>query len=117
MSDNIRKVKEMLNIAGPGFDSFFNFCEANLSNKIKIFCNIENIPEDLNTLIQEFLIEQYTLNKDGTGTGVIIATSASDKGQTVNFKTIGGASEMSKNVDEFLDRNMNTLVVYRKIRW
>lgn len=117
MSENITEVKKILNITDNKLDNYLEFCEKNITDKILDRCHIESIPERLNSLIQEFLIEQYNLNKKGIGDGKQEATSVKDKEQQVNFQTIGGASSMSKNVDEFLDRNMITLVKYRKIRW
>ena len=117
MSDNVNKVKEILNIIDRELDSYLEFCEKNITDKILDRCNIETIPERLNSLIQEFLIEQYNLNKEGIGEGKKQVSSASDNGQTVNFQVVGGASSMSKNADNFLDRNMSTLVKYRKMRW
>lgn len=117
MSDNINKVKEILNVIDSKLDSYLKFCEQNITDKILDRCHIETIPERLNSLIQEFLIEQYNLNKGGIGKGVKEVSSASDNGQSVNFKTVGGVSSMSNNVDEFLNRNMSTLVKYRKMRW
>ncbi len=117
MFKNIEKVKEILNISDDKLDNYLLFCEKNIRDKILDRCYIENVPERLNSLIQEFLIEQYNLNKDGVGNGKKQVSSASDNGQSVNIQIIGGVSSMSKNVDEFLDRNMTTLVAYRKMRW
>lgn len=114
---NTNKIKEILNIQDNELDNYLMFCETNITDKILDRCHIETIPERLNSLIQEFLIEQYNLNKEGIGKGIKEVSSASDNGQSVNFKTVGGASSMSKNVDEFLDRNMSTLVKYRRMRW
>lgn len=117
MSDNVNKIKEILNITDTKLDGYLKFCENNITDKILDKCHIETIPERLNSLIQEFLIEQYNLNKDGVGEGKKEVSSASDNGQSVSFKTVGGVNAMSKNVDEFLDRNMATLIKYRKMRW
>lgn len=117
MSDNVNKVKEILNIQDDELDNYLNFCETNITDKILDRCNIEAIPERLNSLIQEFLIEQYNLNKEGVGEGKKQVSSASDNGQSVSFQVVGGVNSMSKNVDEFLARNMTTLVKYRKMRW
>lgn len=117
MSENITKVKKILNTIDNKLDNYLEFCEKNIIDKILNRCHIETIPEQLNSLIQEFLIEQYTLNKDGIKEGRKEVTSAKDKEQQVNFQSIGGASSVSKNVDEFLDRNMSSLVAYRKMRW
>ena len=117
MTENVKKVKTILNIIDDKLDNYLEFCENNITDKILDRCNIETIPERLNSLIQEFLIEQYNINKNGVGEGKLQVTSASDNGQSVNFKTTGGVSSMSQNVDEFLDRNMSTLVAYRKMRW
>lgn len=117
MPENVKKAKEILGVTDSKLDNYLTFCEKNITDKILDRCNIENIPERLNSLIQEFLIEQYNLNKEGIGQGKLEASSASDNGQSVSFKTVGGVSSMSKNVDEFLDRNMSTLVTYRKMRW
>lgn len=115
ISENIKKVKEILNITDNKLDNYLMFCEKNITDKILDRCHIETIPERLNSLIQEFLMEQYNLNKEGIGEGKKEVSSASDNGQTVNFQNIGGSSSMSKNVDEFLDRNMSTLIKYRKM--
>lgn len=117
MTDNVKEVKQVLNIIDDKLDNYLRFCERNIKDKILDRCHIETVPERLNSLIQEFLIEQYSLNKEGIGEGKKVASSASDNGQTVGFQTIGGASSMSKNVDTFLDRNMATLVKYRKVVW
>lgn len=115
ISENIKTVKEILNITDNKLDNYLMFCEKNITDKILDRCHIETIPERLNSLIQEFLMEQYSLNKEGIGEGKKEVSSASDNGQTVNFQNIGGLSSMSKNVDEFLDRNMSTLIKYRKM--
>lgn len=117
LSVNVSEIKKVLNITDNKLDNYLMFCETNITDKILDRCNIETIPERLNSLIQEFLIEQYNLNKEGVGEGKKEISSASDNGQSVNFQIIGGASSMSKNADQFLDRNMATLVVYRKMRW
>lgn len=117
ISENVKEVKKVLNIQDDKLDNYLIFCEKNITNKILDRCNIDKIQERLNSLIQEFLIEQYNINKEGIGEGKKQVSSASDNGQSVNFQTVGGINAMSQNVDEFLDRNMNTLVAYRKIRW
>lgn len=117
MSSNVKKVKEILNVTDTKLDNYLMFCEQNITDKILDRCHIEAIPERLNSLIQEFLIEQYNLNKEGVGEGKKQVSSASDNGQTVSFQTVGGISDISKNAGEFLDRNMASLVAYRKIRW
>lgn len=115
LSENIKKVKEILSVTDNKLDNYLVFCEKNITDKILDRCHIETIPERLNSLIQEFLMEQYNLNKEGIGEGKKEVSSASDNRQTVNFQNIGGSSSMSKNVDEFLDRNMTTLIKYRKM--
>lgn len=117
LTTNVSEVKKILNIQDDKLDNYLKFCEKNITDKLLDRCHIETTPERLNSLIQEFLIEQYNLNKEGIGEGKKEASSASDNKQTVQFQIIGGASSMSKNVDEFLDRNMATLVKYRKMRW
>ena len=117
MSDNVNEIKKVLNIVDNKLDNYLIFCEKNITDKILDRCHIETIPERLNSLIQEFLIEQYNLNKEGIGEGKKQVSSASDNGQTASFQVVGGVSSMSKNVDEFLDRNMATLVKYRKVGW
>ena len=117
MADNLKEVKQILNIKDGRLEDYLKFCEKNISDKILDRCHIETIPERLNSLIQEFLIEQYNINKEGVGEGKKEVSSASDNGQSVNFQVVGGVSSMSKNVDEFLDRNMATLVKYRKVVW
>lgn len=117
MSDNVNKVKEILNITDSKLDGYLNFCEKNITDKILDRCHIESIPKRLNSLIQEFLLEQYKLNEDGILEGKKQVSSASDINQSVSFEIIGGPVVVSKNAEEFLDKNMDSLVAYRKIRW
>lgn len=117
MSKNVDEIRKILRIENELIVPYLEFCEENIKNKILERCNIEIIPDKLNTLIQEFLIEQYTLNKEGIGEGKKQISSVSDNNQTVSFQTVGGLSNVSKNVNEFLDKNMSQLVTYRKIRW
>lgn len=116
MSENIKYLENIIDIDF-STEMYLEFCEKNITNKILDRCHIETIPERLNTLIQEFLIEQYNLNKKGIGESKQIVSSVSDNGQTVSFETVGGIKFVSKNAEEFLDKNMSTLIKYRKIGW
>lgn len=117
LTDNVIEVKKILNVTDEKLDYYLMFCEKNITDKILDRCNIDTIPERLNSLIQEFLTEQYNLNKEGVGEGKKEISSVKDREQSVDFQTIGGASSMSKNANAFLDRNMDSLIAYRKIRW
>lgn len=117
MSDILNKAKDILNIENNRSNAFIEFCIQKITNGILDFCNIEQFPEKLETLIIDFIIEQYTLNKNGVGEGKQEISSVSDNGQNVSLKTIGGASQMSKNVDEFINNNKKILITYRKLRW
>jgi len=117
MLKNLEEVSEFIKIDDYNMEKYLEFCEKSITDKILDRCHIETIPERLNSLIQEFLIEQYNLNKEGIGEGKKQVSSVSDNGQTVSFQIVGGANSMSKNVDEFLDRNMATLIKYRKVVW
>lgn len=117
MSDNTKKVKEILNIQNDKLDNYLEFCEQNITDKILDRCNIDTIPERLNSLIQEFLIEQYKLNENGVLEGKKEISNVKDREQTVQFQIIGGVSSVSKNADSFLDKNMSFLIAYRKMRW
>lgn len=115
--NNINTVKTVLSITDSKLDDYLEFCEKKITDRILDRCNIDSVPVRLNSLIQEFLIEQYNLNNNGIGKGVKLVSSASDNGQTVSFETIGGANSLSQNVEEFLDKNMSVLNAYRKLRW
>lgn len=117
VTKNVEKVKKILSVTDDRLDNYLMFCEENISDKILDRCHIETIPERLNSLIQEFLIEQYKLNENGILEGKKEVSSVKDREQSVNFQTIGGASSISKNANVFLDRNMDSLITYRKIRW
>ena len=117
MSENLKEILKFLCVDNYEIEKFLEFCEKNITDKILDRCNIDTIPDRLNSLIQEFLIEQYNLNKECIGKVVKEVSSVSDNGQSATFNVVGGATVVSKNVDEFLDRNMKTLVAYRKIRW
>lgn len=117
MSENINQVKDILNIVDCKLDKFLELCERSISDKILDRCHINTIPKRLNSLIQEFLIEQYKLNEDGILECKKQISSVSDNRQTVQFENIGGLTYVSKSADEFLDKNMTTLVKYRRMRW
>ena len=116
-TNNVIEVNKILNLQDDKLDNYLEFCEKNITDKILDFCNIETITERLNSLIQEFLLEQYKLNEDGILEGKKQVSSASDTNQSISFETVGGANSISQNVDEFLDRNIATLITYRKMRW
>lgn len=117
MSDNVEKAKEILDITDTKLDKYLTFCEQVIIDEILDRCNIDTIPERLNSLIQEFLIGQYKLNKDGVLEGIKQVSSVSDIEQTVNFETIGGAEAIKQNAKVFIDDNMARIVAYRKLRW
>ena len=117
MSENLNKIKEVLATNSIELDSYLEFCEENITNKILDVCNIAVIPDRLNMLIQEFLLEQYNLNKEGLGKGIKEVSGVSDNGQSISFKTVGGASSLATNINDFLNRNLSIINQYRKLRW
>lgn len=116
LSENIKEVKSILDITDSKLDKYLIFCEKVLIDKILDICNINIIPERLNSLIQEFLIEQYNLNKDGIGEGKKEVSNVSDNGQSASFKTVGGIESVRKNAEEFLNQNIKILYTYRKLK-
>lgn len=116
LSDNVKAVKEGYSIAEDTFDNYLTLCENIITPKILDNINCNEIPERLNSLIQEFLMIQYTQNQDGIGKGTTIVSGASDNGQSVSFSNIG-IDTIKRNADTFLDENEISLCAYRKPRW
>lgn len=116
LSANVQAVKDGLSITDETFDNYLTLCENIITPKILDNINQEELPERLNSLIQEFLINQYTLNQDGAGKGTTVVSSASDNGQSVSFSNVG-MENIKKNADDFLEDNEMSLCAYRKIRW
>lgn len=114
--NNVQVVKEAYSITDDTFDKYLTICENIITPKILDNINDDKIPERLNSLIQEFLMTQYTQNQDGVGKGTTIVSSASDNGQSVNFSNIG-IDNIKRNADTFLDENEISLCSYRKPRW
>lgn len=115
--NNLDEVRNKFLILDTELVNYLTLCEQRLTDAIMDFCNIDKIPDRLNSLIQQFLTDQYELNKDGVGEGKTIVTSATDNGQSVGLKNVGGVESLSKDVAEFISRNEDSLLPYRKMRW
>lgn len=116
ISNNIKKVKEAFSIADDTYDKYFTLCEKIIIDKILDNINCEELPERLNSLVVEFLINEYVSNQDGIGKGTTVVASASDVNQSVSFSNTT-LSNINNQADIFLDNNELILSGYRKIRW
>lgn len=110
----LKKVKSMLEIQDAVSDSKIQgyidlFCE-----KVKSICKRRDFPIELNYMCIEFARKSYLYykNKDNTNNEQLQATSASDNGQTVNFKTVETITKEEIDIDKVIAKNMTEISNY-----
>lgn len=113
------KVKERLDITDTSQDKKIQGYIDDITNKIKSICNRIDYPEELNYLAINYAKNCYIYykNKDNANNEQLQVTSASDNGQTVNFKAIETVSKDDVDVDKVIDKNMDEISMYAYMRW
>lgn len=115
----LKKVKERLDITDDKQDKKIQGYIDEITDKVKSVCNRIDFPTELNYLAIKYARNCYIYykNKDNSNNEQLQVTSASDNGQTVNFKTIKNVSKDDVDVDKVVDKNIDEISMYAYMRW
>lgn len=88
-------------------------------NKIKSICKRRDFPEELNYMCIEFARKSYLYyaNKNSTNNEQVQVTSASDNGQSVNFKVVETITKEEVDIDKVIANNMAEISNYAYMEW
>ena len=112
----------------PNDDFALGFCIGKVGNQIKNFCNIEEIPEELNFAYIDMVCSEFLLGKKSTGNLTLndidlnspAIKSISEGDTSVNFYVEGNQTAEQK-LDNFImylsDKYKMNLYKYRRFTW
>lgn len=117
--DLLEKVKDRLEITDTSQDKKIQGYIDEITNKIKSICNRIDYPEELTYLAIKYAKNCYLYykDKDNSSNEQLQATSASDNGQTVNFKIVENISKDEVDVDKVISKNQDEISMYAYMRW
>lgn len=115
----LNEVKKKLNIDDDQEDTKLKGYIDEITNKVKSVCNRTDFPKELNYLAIKYAKDCYIYykNKDNANNEQLQVTSASDNGQTVNFKTIENISKDDIDLDKIIAKNQDEISMYAYMRW
>ena len=119
MEEILKKVKELLEIQDDSLDSKLQGYINLLCDKVKSICKRTDFPQELNYMCIEFARKSYLYykNKDNSNNEQLQVTSASDNGQSVNFKTVETVTKDEIDLDKVIDKNMAEIANYAYMEW
>ena len=121
MKDEIilNKVKELLDLKDNSLDNKIQVYIDLFCNKIKSICKRKDFPQQLNYMCIDFVRKSYLYykDKDNSSNEQLQVTSASDNGQSVNFKTLETVSKDDVDVDKVIIKNMAEISNYAYMEW
>ena len=115
----LKKVKERLGITDDKQDKQIQGYIDDITNKIKSICNRIDFPEELNYLAVNYAKSCYIYykNKDDSSNEQLQVTSASDNGQSVNFKTVETVTRDDIDINKVVEKNADEISMYAYMRW
>lgn len=115
----LEKVKEMLEITDTSQDKKIQGYIDEITDKVKSICNRIDYPEELNYIAIKYAKNCYIYykNKGNSNNEQIQVTSASDNGQTVNFKIVENISKDDVDADKIVAKNADEISMYAHVRW
>lgn len=115
----LERVKELLEIQDDSLDSKIQGYIDLFCDKVKSICKRKDFPSELHYTCIEFAKKSYLYykNKDNSNNEQLQVTSASDNGQSVNFKTIETISKEDVDIDKVIASNMAEISNYAYMEW
>lgn len=115
----LERVKELLEIQDDSLDNKIQGYIDLFCNKVKSICKRKDFPQELNYMCIEFARKSYLYykDKDNSNNEQLQVTSASDNGQSVNFKTIETISKDDVDIDKVIAMNMAEIANYAYMEW
>ena len=115
----LERVKEFVGVEATASDDKIQGYIDLFCDKVKSICNISEFPQELNYLVVDFARKSfiYYKDKDDSSNEHLQATSASDNGQTVNFKTVETVTKDDVDLNKYVDKNKDEISMYACMRW
>ena len=113
----LERVKELLELQDDTSDNKIQGYIDLFCNKIKSICKRSDFPVELNYMAIEFARKSHIYYKNKTSNEQLQATSASDNGQTVNFKTVEIVTKDDVDLDKVIAKNMAEISNYTYMEW
>lgn len=115
----LEKVKELLEIQEDSLNSKIQGYIDLFCDKVKSICKRKDFPQELNYMCIEFAKKSYLYYKDkeNSSNEQLQVTSASDSGQTVNFKTVENVTKDDIDIDKVIAKNMAEISNYAYMEW
>jgi len=115
----LERVKELLEIQEDSLDSKIQGYIDLICDKIKSICKRTDFPQELDYMVIDFARKSflYYKNKDNSNNEQLQVTSASDNGQSVNFKTIETITKDDVDIDRVIAKNMTEIANFAYMEW
>lgn len=115
----LNKVKERLDITDDKQNQKIQGYIDDITSKIKSICKRTDFPQQLNYICIDYAIKNYTYykDKDNSNNEQLQVTSASDHGQSVNFKTVETVTKDDIDLDKIIDKNIAEISNYAYMEW
>lgn len=115
----LERVKELLEIKDDSLDSKMQGYIDLFCDKVKSICKRKDFPQELNYMCIEFARKNYLYykDKDNSSNEKLQVTSASDNGQSINFKTIESITKDDVDIEKVISENMIEISNYAYMEW
>ncbi len=115
----LERVKTLLGIQDDSYDNKIQEYIDLFCDKVKSICKRKDFPQELNYMCIEFARKSYLYykDKDNSNNEQLQITSASDNGQSVNFKIIENISKDDIDIDKVIVKNMTEIANYSYMEW
>jgi len=115
----LERVKTLLGIQDDSYDNKIQEYIDLFCDKVKSICKRVDFPSQLNYMAVDFARKSYLYykDKDNSSNEQLQVTSASDNGQSVNFKIIENISKDDIDIDKVIVKNMTEIANYAYMEW
>ena len=115
----LKRVKDLLEIQDDSFDSKIQGYIDLFCDKVKSICKRRDFPQELNYMCVEFARKSYLYykEKDNSNNEQLQVTSASDNGQSVNFKIVETITKDDVDIDKVIAKNIAEISNYAYMEW
>ncbi len=115
----LERVKELLEIQDNSLDNKIQGYINLFCNKVKSICKRTDFPTQLDYMVIEFARKSYLYykNKDNSNNEKLQVTSASDNGQSVNFKTVETITKDDVDINKVIAKNIAEISNYAYMGW
>lgn len=115
----LERVKTLLEIQDNNSDNKIQEYIDIFCDKVKSICKRIDFPSELDYMAVDFAKKSYLYykNKNNSNNEQLQVTSASDNGQSVNFKTVETVTKNDVDINEVISKNMAEISNYAYMGW